>query len=101
MGLGSESASEAGEFAGRSDHPMAGHDDGQRVSPVRSADSAGGIRVSQLPGKLAVTPRFAEWNRQQRLPHIFLEWGAAHVERNRELFSLPRKVFAKLALGLK
>ena len=81
----------------RTDHPMAGGDDRDRVSPVGGPDRTCRIRPSDLGRNLAVAPRLAVGNGQQRLPNPLLERRPSEVEGERECPPLPFLSFRKLS----
>src|ERR1700733_15260202 len=80
---------------------MARDDDGYRVSTIGCADSPHGLGIPQLFRQLPIAPRFAEWDRQQRVPYILLEGRTPHIKRYREGLSLPGKVLSQLPLSIK
>ena len=57
--LAREPAAEADQAAVGPDHPVAGHDDGDRVAPVRGADRLGAARLAHRLGDVAVGARLA------------------------------------------
>src|SRR5215475_10284397 len=87
----------AGERAVRADHPVAGHDDRDRVAPVGQPDGAGGDRrLTQRGGYLAVADRLAVRDPGELGPHGELERRAARRERQVERGALAREVLTQL-----
>ena len=80
MGLRVEPASKTGEFARRSDDPMAGRNDRHRISAVRGAYSADRGRIPDLPCDLSVGSGLAERDRQQGLPHLALKGRSGKIQ---------------------
>ena len=94
--LAVEPAAVARQAAVRADHAVARHDDRDRVAAVGGADRAGAVRPPDLPGDLAIAARLAVRDREQRLPDVLLEVGAAHVELEVELNALAGEVLLEL-----
>jgi len=80
---------------------MARHNDGNRVSSIRCADSPHGLGIPQLFRQLSVAPCFTEWYCPQGVPYILLEGRTSHIKRYREGLPLPGKVLSQLALCIK
>ena len=97
LALDVETPAVTAERAVRRDHPMAGHDDGDRIPVVRHADGPVGVRMADRFSDVAVTARLAIRNFQQRAPARELELSSAEIERQGELAPLPREVFVELA----
>src|SRR5262245_61063708 len=91
---------EARQLPVGTDHPMAGGDDRDRVSPVGGYDRPCSARPSDLGRNLAVTPRLAGGNGQQRLPNPLLERCPSEVEGERECPPLSFEILAELVLSL-
>src|ERR1700733_14752606 len=98
MSLRLETACEARKLAGKPNHAMAWHNDGDGISPVRCTHRPGGFRIPQLIGQLSVAPRLSKWNGQQRLPNLVLETGASHIQRKGERLPFAREVLLQLTL---
>ena len=79
------------------DHPMAWHDDGNRVSPDRAADSPRAHAVAQ---QRAVCRRLPVWNFKQARPHAQPERRADQVQRRGEIRLSARKVVVQPARRL-
>ena len=77
-----DATAESGELAVRADHPVARHDDRDRVPAVGGADRTRLVHVAEPPGLLAVADGLAVRNRQQRAPRGELERRAVGRERN-------------------
>jgi hypothetical protein len=65
MCLRFQSARKAGELSREADGTVAWSDNGHRIFTVRSADSPGRIRISQLLCQLTLSACLAEWDGQQ------------------------------------
>src|SRR5215218_10113144 len=61
------------ELPARSQHPVAGHDDRNRIPPQRLAHGARGRRIAELLRELAVSDRPAHRNRPRELEHLAVE----------------------------
>src|SRR5204863_592062 len=96
-GLAVEAAGIAGQRARAADDAMAGHDDRDRISAHRRADGATRRRQAELARDLAIAPRRAGLDAQERLPDVALECRALEVERHVEGIDLTVEVGAKLA----
>src|SRR5262245_66541335 len=77
---------------------MAGHDDGERVAPVRGADRAEGARVAEGGGERGVGRRGPVRNGRDRIPDAALEGGAAWRQRQIEALELAVEIGAELLL---
>src|SRR5262249_21751160 len=66
-------AAEASRFA---DHPVAWHDEGDRVASDRGADGACRRRLAEMSGDIGIGRGLAHRNAQERFPHADLEIGA-------------------------
>src|ERR1700677_1009648 len=98
MSLRFETAREARKLAGKPNHAVARHNDGDGISPIRRADRPGGLWISQLIRQLSVAPCLAKWNSQERFPHLVLKTGASHVQRKGERLPFAREVLLQLTL---
>src|SRR5580698_9917322 len=98
--LDGEATAEAGKGAVGSDHPVAGHNDGNGISPVRRAYGAHRLAAADLIGYLSVTAGFTKGYGAQGLPDLVLELRAAGVELYGERTAFAGKVFLKLLLRL-
>src|SRR5215475_4026177 len=94
--LAVEPAAVAGQAAVRADHAVAGHDQRHGVAAVRRSYRAGAVGAADLLGDLAIAAGLAVRDRQQRVPDVLLELGAAHVELDVELDALAREVLVEL-----
>ena len=99
MRLGRQPAGKAGQRAITADHPMAGHDDGDRIAAVGGADGAGRTGLAQALGQLPVGARLAVRDLQQAVPDRALERRAGEVQRQVEALAQSGEIFTKLALG--
>src|ERR1700733_5172060 len=79
---------------------MTGRDDRNGVSAVGSSYCAKRRWALDLTGDIAVATGLAERNREQRVPHILLEFGANHVQLDIELRAIARKIFSEFPLRL-
>ena len=95
--LRGEAAGEACELPGRTDDPVAWHDDGEWVLAVRPSHSTRGCRSADGSGEFAVRHRLAVGNGLERAPHLELELGPAWSEWKIELGSRPREVLVELS----
>src|SRR6516165_6232893 len=91
---------EARQLPVGTDHPMAGGDDRDRVSPAGGPDRTCRARPSDLGRNLPVAPRLAVGNGQQRLPNPLLERCPSEVEGEREGPPLSFEILAELVLRL-
>src|SRR5262249_26449421 len=80
--LAIEAAAVAGEVSGRADDAMTRDDDRDWIRAVGGACGARGTGRSERLRDGAIAGRLAGGDARQRLPHPFLEWRAAHVERD-------------------
>src|SRR5579872_5184072 len=71
--LARQAAAIAGQGAVRADHPMAGHDDGDRIGAVGEADRAARVGAPQLRREFAIGRRRAGWSGSQCRPYAALE----------------------------
>ena len=84
-------------FRNHADHPMAWHDDGNRVSPDRAADSPRARAVAQ---QRAVCRRLSVWDFKQARPYAQPERRADQVQRRGEIRLSARKVVVQPARRL-
>src|SRR5690606_22630500 len=82
------------------DDAVARHNDGNRVAPVGEPDSAGSFGLTDRGRLLAVSPRGAVRDGQQRLPDAFLKRGALRRERQVEFLELAGEIFVQLTARL-
>ena len=66
---------------------MAGHDDGNGVSPVRKPHRAHALRIADLARNLRIASGLAIGNARQRRPHAFLKGRS--LRRQREFGKIP------------
>src|SRR5262245_54572074 len=83
--LALDATAESGEVAVGADHPVARHDDRQRVAAVRGADGSGEVAVAEPASLLSVAHSLAIGDRPQRLPRRQLERRPVGSERDVEL----------------
>ena len=95
-----EPAAVSGEAAVRPDHPMARHDDADRIVAVGQSDRAKRAGRSDLRGDLSVGPRLPVRNRQQRRPDPALKRRADQVEFEVEVDQLAGEVRLELFDGV-
>src|SRR3954452_25018223 len=94
-----QAAAEADELAVGADHPVAGHDDGDRVAPVGQPDGARGPGRPDAPGDLAVGRGLAVGDLAQGGPYALLEGVAVGLQRELEARPLAGEVRAQLCDG--
>ena len=94
--LAGEAAGVPGQAAARADHPVAGHDDADRVPAVGVPDRLRGAGVAQFGGQLPVRAGFAVRDLRQQGPDLLLERRAARRELEVELAPRAREVLAEL-----
>src|SRR6266849_8997975 len=85
-------AAVASQAAVGADHPMAGDHDRDRVPAVCQADCAGGRRLADPSGQIAVGDGLAVRDRLQRRPHATLELRAVEGERQVEAGQLTAEI---------
>src|SRR5690606_24437074 len=98
----------AGERTARADHPVTGHDDGNRIRRIGAADGARRAWSADAARQLRVADRRAVRDAQKRVPDFALERGTARPELQLEgapaavevLLELPRDVLAGVRLPL-
>jgi hypothetical protein len=100
MRLDLEAAGESGELARGSDHAVARRHNRDRIASVRSANSAHRPRTADLLRDLGVTSRFAEWDRQERVPDIALKPRPRKLQRQRKYRPRAGEILLELARGL-
>ncbi len=102
--LAVEPSAVAGQRAGRSHDPVAGHQQRHRVRPDRRAHGPGRIRPAQAGRDGAVRSRATRRNRLDLAPHRPFEFGAEQIEgdgRGGEAGRLRSTGSATLACGRK
>ena len=87
----------ADELPAGADHPVAWHDDGERVPPVGEADRPDGSRTADGLRDVPVRAGLSVRDFQQGLPHRLLERRALRVQVQVEVRPLPLEVLAELA----
>ena len=95
-----QSPAVADQRAVRPDHPVARHDDSERVPAVGGADGPRGGRPPDAPCELAVGDGVAVGNAAQLVPHPALERGAGGDERQVEVAAPTPEVLQQLPLRL-
>jgi hypothetical protein len=95
--LNGKASSKTGQVTIAADDAMAWNDDGDGVGPVRKADRAGSLGLSDTPGKLAVAYGFAVRNLLQVPPDEQLKLGAFENQGEIEVSQLSIKVRLQLA----
>src|SRR5690606_36265046 len=80
----------------RADHPMAGHDQADRIRAVRGADAARGCRAADRACDVGIAARLAVRNRQQGVPHGVLKRRARRGAVDVELRALAGAVLVDL-----
>ncbi len=70
-------------------HPMTGHNEGNRVSPDGGAHRPRGFGLAERSSQIAIGGQSSEGNRQQRLPDPNFEIAADHHNVERLAF-LPK-----------
>ena len=65
--------------AARSDQPMTGDNDGQRIFIGCLPHRPGQVRITQPASELTVGKDMAEFDLTQSQPHPFLKLGASHT----------------------
>src|SRR6185369_17465018 len=99
--LALETATVAGQAAVAADHPVAGHDDRDRVGPVGQADHARGDQpLAERQRDVAVADRAPVRDLGQLGPHGHLERGPARRQRHGELLELAGEVRLELRRDL-
>src|SRR5207248_4306064 len=94
-----QTAAEPGQLTTRSDHPVAGHDDGDRILAVGGADGAGGARVAEAARQLAVARSRAVRDGAQDVPHASLKCRANRGKREVEGRAAAGEVLSQLLAG--
>src|SRR5450755_3986885 len=88
--------------AARRDHPMAGHDDRDRIPVVGHANGAASQWASNGACNFQVAARLTIRNFQERVPACKLELRPTQIEGKGKLAALTREIFFKFAeVGLK
>ncbi|MNL58309.1 hypothetical protein D3C87_1819360 [compost metagenome] len=73
-------------------------DDGDRV-PIRSpSNGPRSIRIAYLSGNIAIRTRFAERDRKQGFPNLFLEIAAHKIQFQRECPAFFSEILPELPL---
>src|SRR5207249_1821073 len=94
-----DAAAEAGEVTVRTDHPMAGHDDRDRIFAVGGAHRPGLSRTPETFRKLTVTGRCAVGDGAKEIPDAAFELRARRVQWDVERRAHTGEVLAELSLG--
>ena len=94
--LGGQSAAVAAEFCARRQHPVAGHDDRDRIVMIGLSDGAVGVGASDGASDVGVALCLAVRNAQQLFPALLLKFGSAEIERHGEIASLAGEVLVEL-----
>src|SRR3989442_4320956 len=94
-----QAAAETGELAARTDHAVAGDDDGDRVLPVGRTYCAGGADVAQATSQLAVAHGGAVRDDEEGAPHAPLKRRAGRVQGKVERRASLGEVLRQLLAG--
>ena len=94
MLLGLQTAGKSCQSAVSTDNAVAGRDDTKRIFGVGGANSARGVRATELIGNLTVGADFAVRNGQKSLPDTYLKISTDKIQRQRKYLSIPGKIFS-------